>query len=125
MVSAGLIPDGMLDRNLKDIFGNRVNVLTRFWAGKYGVRLNLQYNMPAGKSAVECCNKLFEMGQLYNSLWIVWIEQTGYGVCGVGAPASYIRDMNCVTYNKAVVSEKCKVCATRSCNVLTLLENSI
>ena len=125
VISAGLIPDGMLDRNLNDIFGNRVNILTRVWAGRYGVRLNLQYSMPAGKTAVECCNKLFEMGQLYNSLWIVWIEQTGYGVCGVGAPASYIRDMNCDTYNKAVVSEKCKVCATRSCNVLTLLENSI
>lgn len=125
VVNAGLVPDGMLDRNLKDIFGNRVSVLTRVWTGKYGVRLNLQYNMPAGKTAVECCNKLFEMGQLYNGLWIVWIEQTGYGVCGTGAPKSYIQDMGCEAYNKAKVSEKCKVCGTRSCNVLTLLENSI
>ena len=125
VVSAGLVPDGMLDKNSKDIFGNQVNVLTRVWNGKYGVRLNLQYNMPAGRTAVECCNKLFEMGQLYKSLWIVWIEQTEYGVCGTGAPKSYIQDMGCDTYNRAKVLEKCKVCATQSCNVLTLLENSI
>lgn len=125
VVSAGLVPDGMLDKNSKDIFGNQVNVLTRVWNDKYGVRLNLQYNMPAGRTAVECCNKLFEMGQLYKSLWIVWIEQTGYGVCGTGAPKSYIQDMGCDTYNRAKVLEKCKVCATQSCNVLTLLENSI
>ena len=125
MISAGLMPEGMVDANHKDIFGNRVYVLSRDWAGLYGVRLNIQYNMQAGKAAVDCCNKLFEMGQLYPNLWIVWISETDYGVCGGGAPDSYIRNMGCVRYNKAAVASNCKICESQACSILTLLSNSV
>ena len=125
VISAGLMPEGMVDANHKDIFGNRVYVLSRDWAGLYGVRLNIQYNMQAGKAAVDCCNKLFEMGQLYPNLWIVWISETDYGVCGGGAPDSYIRDMGCVRYNKAAVASNCKICESQTCSILTLLSNSV
>ena len=125
VISAGLMPEGMVDANHKDIFGNRVYVLSRDWAGLYGVRLNIQYNMQAGKAAVDCCNKLFEMGQLYPNLWIVWISETDYGVCGGGAPDSYIRDMGCVRYNRAAVASNCKICESQTCSILTLLSNSV
>ena len=125
VISAGLMPEGMVDANHKDIFGNRVYVLSRDWAGLYGVRLNIQYNMQAGKAAVDCCNKLFEMGQLYPNLWIVWISETDYGVCGGGAPDSYIRNMGCVRYNKAAVASNCKICESQACSILTLLSNSV
>ena len=125
VISAGLMPEGMVDANHKDIFGNRVYVLSRDWVGLYGVRLNIQYNMQAGKAAVDCCNKLFEMGQLYPNLWIVWISETDYGVCGGGAPDSYIRDMGCVRYNKAAVASNCKICESQTCSILTLLSNSV
>ena len=125
VISAGLMPEGMVDANHKDIFGNRVYVLSRDWGELYGVRLNIQYNMQAGKAAVDCCNKLFEMGQLYPNLWIVWISETDYGVCGGGAPDSYIRDMGCVRYNKAAVASNCKICESQACSILTLLNNSV
>ncbi len=125
VISAGLMPEGMVDANHKDIFGNRVYVLSRDWGELYGVRLNIQYNMQAGKAAVDCCNKLFEMGQLYPNLWIVWISETDYGVCGGGAPDSYIRDMGCVRYNKAAVASNCKICESQACSILTLLSNSV
>lgn len=61
LLDTGVIPKGMLDDNNKDLFGNKLQILTRYW-NRYGIRLNVYHKMPAGKDAVACCKKLYEMG---------------------------------------------------------------
>ena len=123
LVDAGVIPQGMLDENYRDMFGNRLTVLTRYW-DVYGLRLNVYHELTAGKDAVECCKKLYELGQLFPSNWVVVTENFGYSVCGRAAPDSYARAMGCQPYNLAKVAELCKNCETNNCNIIFLLDNT-
>ena len=123
LIESGVIPQGMLDANRKDLFGNRLQILTRYWA-KYGIRLHVYHQMPAGKDAVACCKKLYEMGQVFNSNWVVWNENFGYAVCGKAAPTEYAKDMGCQPYSLAKVAELCKKCELNRCGIVFLLDNT-
>ena len=123
LVDTGVIPQGMLDENYRDMFGNRLTVLTRY-LDVFGLRLNVYHEMPAGKDAVECCKKLYEMGQQFPSNWVVVTENFGYSVCGRAAPDSYAQAMGCQPYSLAKVAELCKNCETNNCNIIFLLDNT-
>ncbi len=123
LIDSGVIPQGMLDANRKDLFGNKLQILTRYW-DKYGIRLHVYHQMPAGKDAVACCKKLYEMGQVFNSNWVVWNENFGYAVCGKAAPAEYAKDMGCQPYNLSQVAELCKKCELNRCGIVFLLDNT-
>lgn len=123
LIESGVIPQGMLDANRRDLFGNRLQILTRYW-DKYGIRLHVYHQMPAGKDAVACCKKLYEMGQVFNSNWVVWNENFGYAVCGKAAPTEYAKDMGCQPYSLAKVAELCKKCELNRCGIVFLLDNT-
>ena len=124
LVDTGVIPQGMLDENYRDMFGNRLTVLTRYGGEEFGLRLNVYHEMPAGKDAVECCKKLYEMGQQFPSNWVVVNENFGYSVCGRAAPDNYAQVMGCQPYSLAKVAELCKNCETNNCNIIFLLDNT-
>lgn len=124
LLDTGVIPKGMLDDNNKDLFGNKLQILTRYW-NRYGIRLNVYHKMPAGKDAVACCKKLYEMGQSFNGAWIVWNENYNYGVCGKSAPTQYVKDMHCKPYNLAEVAQNCQNCELNQCGIVFLFDNNV
>ena len=124
LVDTGVIPQGMLDENYRDMFGNRLTVLTRYGGEEFGLRLNVYHELTAGKDAVEFCKKLYEMGQQFPSNWVVLAENLGYAVCGRAAPDNYAQFMGCSPYSLARVAEVCKNCETNNCNIFFLLDNT-
>ncbi len=122
LMSIGAIPQGMLDENRFDMLGHKLTVLTRAW-DKYGIRLNFYYRLKAGKEAVACCKKLYEIGQSLNGNWIVHNENYYYPVCGKSAPDDYSRAMGCKVYDLVKVSENCKSCETNNCAIIFLVDN--
>ena len=60
----------------------------------YGIiRLNIEHLLKAGNDGVECCKKLFELGQYYNSNWVVINDSFRFHICGKAASAEYAKFM--------------------------------
>lgn len=131
--STGTLSAEVLDNNNKDLFGNRVFIYIRTWNG--WIRPHIQFDMPAGRDAVENCKNLFRLPVEEQSIWSVefckgancW-DNWVYRLCGKSAPIEYInRGEKCevATYNLSKVINFCKVCKSQPCTLLVIFDNNV
>lgn len=131
--STGALSAEVLDNNNKDLFGNRVFIYIRTWNG--WIRPHIQFDMPAGRDAVENCKNLFRLPVEEQSIWSVefckgancW-DNWVYRLCGKSAPIEYInRGEKCevATYNLSKVINSCKVCKSQPCTLLVIFDNNV
>ena len=128
----GIVPQGLLDDDNRDLFGNRVSVTMK----PYDIytRLNLQFEILPNSMAEYNCRELFHLLPVYTDIiWtIVLCNGAGcgsswrYRICGNARPADYAVDA-CVRedYNLTEVSEACKICKDDYCSVLILFDNNV
>lgn len=127
------IPLDMLDKNNRDMFGNKTFIYIRTWNG--WIRPHIQFDMPAGVNAVENCKNLFRLPVDNPSIWSVefckgancW-DNWVYRLCGKSAPLEYInRGEKCevAVYNLPKVINSCKVCGTLPCTLLVIFDNNV
>ena len=126
-----MIPQGMLDDNNRDIFGNTLSLYSHaIQAWGFGSRLTiLVKTLPNSDSATQCKN-MFEMLRYYDDAWVVALNEIVTGrdggilaVCGRSAPEKYAQKMGCVPYNLAEISQKCALCSTQICDIKLMLAN--
>ena len=122
LVSANIISSDTIDNNHKDIFGNKLKAFTINWKD-YGLRFEIKYEMIAGKNAVNCCKKLYELVNYYNNIWAIG-DWSSYTICGKSAPLQYKKDMNCQAYSLNKIMQKCNTCNTQNCNIGVLFSNN-
>ena len=124
LVAAGVIPQGILDSNYKDILGNRLTISSLLGPVNTGLRININHQLLAGKDAVACCKKIYEIPKYYPAAWAVAITDFKYVVCGKAAPKKYSDYHKCQPYDLAKVYKKCSECKTKSCSINFILDNS-
>ena len=126
-----MIPQGMLDDNNRDIFGNTLSLYSHaIQAWGFGSRLTiLVKTLPNSDSATQCKN-MFEMLRYYDDAWVVALNEIVtdrdggiLAVCGRSAPEKYAQKMGCVPYNLAEISQKCALCSTQICDIKLMLAN--
>lgn len=122
LINTDIIQASYVDTHHKDLFGNKLSAFTIGWKN-YGLRFELKYQMPAGKDAVNCCKKLYELPKYYNSIWAVG-DWSNYTVCGKAAPSQYAKDMNCQDYTLNKTLQKCNTCKNQNCNIGILFDNN-
>ena len=124
--ASGIIPEGMLQDENQDMYGNRLFIVLRNKKTVVdALRIAYRWLMPANKEAVECCAKLYELAHFYNNLWVFGIENDfSYGICGNAAPAVYKEDQACQPYDFIKAKQNCKKCETQNCTMLLILDNS-
>ena len=126
-IASGVIPEGMLDNNNKDMYDDRLFVKI---SNKKQIVSNLYLHyslfMPVDKTSVECCVKLYELGKYYyNSLWLVAIENDfSYTICGKAALESWIEDQKCQPYDFIKAKQHCKKCKKQNCTMLFIMDDS-
>lgn len=125
-ISGGIILRGMLNENKKDMFGNYLSIeISNKKSVVDALRVSYRWFMSANKNAVECCAKLYELANYYDSLWLVAIENDfSYTNCGKSAPLVYVKDQKCQAYNFMAAKTHCKKCEKQKCTMLLLLDNS-
>lgn len=122
--NADVISNSQISSDRRDILGNYFTVYLR---NNYNgiIRLNIEHLLKAGNDGVECCKKLFELGQYYNSNWIVMNYSFRFSVCGKAAPAEYVEFVQCKPYNLAAIAKNCENCRTNQCRIQFLLDNNV
>lgn len=122
--NADVISNSQIGSNRRDILGNYFTVYLR--NNYYGIiRLNIEHLLKAGNDGVECCKKLFELGQYYNSNWVVINDSFRFPICGKAASAEYAKFMQCKPYNLAAIAKNCENCRTNQCRIQFLLDNNV
>ncbi|MDO4161730.1 MAG: hypothetical protein Q4D80_01835 [Pseudomonadota bacterium] len=118
----GAVPQDMLDKNNKDLFGNDVRLVMKP-LDIYN-RLNLQFITEPNEDAVQVCHDLFYMAMMYpNDIWTTvvckgfncngaWL----FRICGKVAPKGYGGN-ECQDYNLTKVMSVCNICATNVCTL--------
>ncbi len=124
LLNADIINNSQISSNHRDIFGNYFTVYLRDDYQKI-IRLNIEHLLKAGNDGVECCKKLFELGQYYNSNWIVINDSFRFPICGKAAPAEYAKFMQCQSYNLVAIAKNCENCRTNQCRIQFLLDNNV
>ena len=127
LIAAEAIPQGMLDENNRDAYGNSLNVsITSKTSVVAGERIMFQWWLPQTKSSIDCCAKLYELGQYYyNSLWLVAIEYDfTYTICGKMSPEAWLNDQKCQPYDFIKAKQHCKKCETQNCTMLFIMDDS-
>lgn len=124
LLNADIINNNQIGSDRRDILGNYFTVYLR---NNYNgiIRLNIEHLLKAGNDGVECCKKLFELGQYYNSNWIVMNYSFRFSVCGKAAPAEYVEFVQCQPYNLAAIAKNCENCRTNQCRIQFLLDNNV
>ena len=122
--NADVISNSQISSDRRDILGNYFTVYLR---NDYNgiIRLNIEHLLKAGNDGVECCKKLFELGQYYNSNWIVMNYSFRFSVCGKAAPAEYVEFVECQPYNLSAIAKNCENCRTNQCRIQFLLDNNV
>ena len=127
LIAAEAIPQGMLDENNSDAYGNILSVyITSKKSVVAGERIKFQWRLPQTKSSIDCCAKLYELGQYYyNSLWLVAIEADfTYTICGNMSPEAWLNDQKCQPYDFIKAKQHCKKCETQNCTMLFIMDDS-
>ena len=128
----GIVPQGFLNNDNRDLFGNRVSVIMR----PYDIytRLNLQFEILPNSMAEYNCRELFHLLPVYTDIiWTIVLcngascnSNWRYRICGKARPANYAVG-ECVreNYDLTEISEACKVCKDDYCSVLILFDNNV
>ena len=126
----GIVPQGLLDDDNRDLFGNRVSVTMK----PYDIytRLNLQFEILPNSIAEYNCRELFHLLPVYTDIiWTIVLcsgtcSSWYYRICGNARPANYAVD-ECVRedYNLSEVSEACKICKDDYCLIQILFDNNV
>ena len=127
-----IIPNNMITVQNRDIFGNMMKIYTRK-NPEFGVNkthFTIQFKTFANSDSVEECKILFELLQNYEDGWIVTLnEDSGAGtggslsVCGKILPKTYAQKTKCVSYDLALVSQKCSTCSKNNCDIKFAISN--
>ena len=122
--NADVISNSQISSDRRDILGNYFTVYLR---NNYNgiIRLNIEHLLKAGNDGVECCKKLFELGQYYNSNWVVINDSFRFPICGKAASAEYAKFMQCHPYNLSAIAKNCENCRTNQCRIQFLLDNNV
>ena len=122
--NADVISNSQISSDRRDILGNYFTVYLR---NNYNgiIRLNIEHLLKAGNDGVACCKKLFELGQYYNSNWVVINDSFRFPICGKAASAEYAKFMQCQPYNLAAIAKNCENCRTNQCRIQFLLDNNV
>lgn len=122
--NADVISNSQISSDRRDILGNYFTVYLR---NNYNgiIRLNIEHLLKAGNDGVACCKKLFELGQYYNSNWVVINDSFRFPICGKAASAEYAKFMKCQPYNLAAIAKNCENCRTNQCRIQFLLDNNV
>lgn len=130
-----IVPENMLDAQNKDVFGSRLVILSHIAGGgryNWTSHLRLDFYMQPSNGAVEECKAMFDIVPQYAGTKIVTLNESSTGklggdlsVCGKAAGTDYARYENCVSYNVAVIAQKCAICAKQSCDMQLIITNGI
>lgn len=127
LMAAEAIPQGMLDENNRDSYGNSLSVsITSKKSVVAGERIMFMWRLPQTKSSIDCCAKLYELGQYYyNSLWLVAIAgDFSYTICGKMSPEAWLDDQKCQPYDFIKAKQHCKKCENQNCRMLFIMDDS-
>ncbi|MDO4161724.1 MAG: hypothetical protein Q4D80_01805 [Pseudomonadota bacterium] len=123
----GVVPQGMLDENNKDLFGNTVSINIRadgLADGSILQRFAVYFSTRPSVTAEQNCRELYSFAQTDPDVHAVVNWANGYRTCGKYVEDAYKQVMPCHEYNMQEVAKKCKVCQERSCTLILLYRNN-
>lgn len=121
------VPQGMLDENNKDLFGNIVSIEIRsdkLIDDSILQRFAIYFQMPVNSEAVQNCRELNYFTQTDPDVHTVVNWANNYRTCGKYVADSYKNTWPCYEYNMQKVAEKCKICKEHSCTLILLYKNN-
>ena len=123
----GAVPQGMLDENDKDLFGNILSInirADRLADGSILQRFAAYFSTQPSATAEQNCRELYSFTQTDPDVHTVVNWANGYRTCGKYVEDTYKQVLPCYEYNMQEVAEKCKVCKEHSCTLILLYRNN-
>lgn len=130
-----IVPENMLDKQNRDVFGSRLVILSHIaGSGRYNwtSHLRLDFYMQPSIGAVEECKAMFDIVPQYEGTKAVTLNESSTGkmggdlsICGKAAETDYAKYENCVSYNFTVIAQKCAICAKKNCDMYLVITNGI
>ncbi len=132
--SVGALPPDMLDKNNRDIFGNKVSAYVSTWNN--WIRPHFQFDTNPSHNALQTCKDLLHLPLDVTSIWTVtfctgkncW-NNWKYRICGKKLPPDYLEAVpECqylTTYNITEIINNCKICTQEHCTFLVISGNNI
>ena len=126
-----IIPDGMLDSQNRDVYGNELRIYSHIPGGhsEWPSRLLIYFFMSPSLGSVEECRLLYDYVRDYENAWVVTLNEAQLGlggllsICGKSAAADYARYVHCVPYNLTEIASKCSVCEKQNCDIQLIINN--
>ena len=122
----GAVPQSMLDKNNRDIFGNYVSVkieITGLDNGTNLYRFALFFRTKPSDAAEKNCRELYAFSQADPDVHAVVNWADYFRVCGKNVEDEYKNRYPCFEYNLQQVAEKCKICKKQDCTLILLYRN--
>ena len=122
----GVVPQDMLDKNNRDIFGNNVSVKIEVSAlnnGKNLYRFAFFFRTKPSNTAVQNCRELYGFSQADPDVHAVVNWADYFRVCGKNVEDEYKRRYPSFEYDLQQVAEKCKICEKQDCTLILLYRN--
>lgn len=123
--NVGAIPENMLDKNNRDVFGNDVSVKIEVTPlnGRDLYRFALFFRTKPSVTAEQNCRELYAFPLSDPDVHAVVNWTNYYRVCGKYVEDAYKRMYPCFEYNMQQVAEKCKICREQACTLILLYRN--
>lgn len=123
---AGVVPDGFLDENDKDYYGNTLKVYT--FKGDYDERLFFEFNLTGGDDSVNLCREIFTIANSNPQSYTMIFNQTVSYFCGPKSSAKYQKFCGGkkISDGIASISSYCrKFCYEKNCRLAYVIVSEL